>query len=132
MLNKVTLVGNVGQSPEIKDLNGNKIAKFSLATSEKYTNKGGEKINNTEWHNIVIFGKLAGVVEKYVKKGDKLYIEGKIKTNSYEKDGIKRYSTSIICNNMIMLGSNEKNATKVEKTANDTPDDLNNVDNMPF
>lgn len=108
MLNKVILIGNVGKDPDIKIFdNGNKAASFSLATSETYKNKAGEKVTNTEWHNIVIYGKLADIVENYVKKGQLLAVEGKIKTRSYEKDGEKRYVTDIVCHEMKMLGKME-------------------------
>ena len=106
MENKVTLIGRCGQNPEVKNFdNGNKIAKFSLATTEKYKNKEGEKVESTAWHNIIITGNLANVVEKYVKKGDLLYLVGKICYREYEKDGIKRYFTEIMVYNMIMLGT---------------------------
>lgn len=98
-VNKATLLGHVGKDPECKVFdNGNKVANFSVATTEKYTNKSGEKVENTEWHNIAVFGKLADVVEKYVKKGQHIYIEGKIKTRSWEKDGSKHYTTEIVLN----------------------------------
>ena len=105
-VNKVILIGNVGKEPEIKTFgNDNKVASFSLATTESYKDKTGQRVNNTEWHNVVIFGNLTGIVEKYVHKGDKLYIEGKIKTEMYEKDGAKKYVTKIICTQLTMLGS---------------------------
>ena len=105
MVNKVTLIGNLGQDPEIKSLeSGQKVASFSLATSESFKDKDGVKQNKSEWHNIVIWGKLADVVEAYVKKGDKLYLEGKIQTQTWEKEGVKQYRTNIVCNQMTMLG----------------------------
>ncbi len=109
MINKVILVGNVGRDPEVRYLdNGIVIAKFPIATSETYTNKSGEKVTNTEWHNIVLWRKLAEVADKYIKKGSSLYIEGKIRSRSYEdKDGIKRYITEIIADNMQMLGKRQ-------------------------
>lgn len=131
-VNKVILAGRTGTDTEIINANGNKIAKFSLATTEKYKNKAGEQVNNTEWHRIVIFGKLADVAERYIKKGDLLYLEGKIKTSSYEKDGIKRYATDIICNNLTMLGSKSDNQSKPKQQAQQEPEDLNNGDNLPF
>jgi len=105
-INKVILVGNVGKDPEVRYLDsGVAVANFPFATSEKYKNKQGEKVTNTEWHNIVMWRGLAEVVEKYVNKGSQLYIEGKIRTRSYDdKDGIKRYITEIIGDNMQMLG----------------------------
>lgn len=104
--NLVVLIGRVGKDPEIKRSDSGKtIATFSFVTSEKYTDKNGEKIENSQWHNIVIWGKLAEVVEKYVKKGDQLSIDGKINYRTYDdKDGNKKYITEIICNELIMLG----------------------------
>lgn len=105
-VNKVILVGNVGKDPETRYLDENTaVCKFSLATSEVYRNKEGEKITQTEWHYIVLWRGLAQVAEKYVKKGSQLYIEGRIKTRSYDdKDGNKRYITEIVGDNMQMLG----------------------------
>jgi len=106
MINKVILVGNVGRDPEVRYLDsGVAVAKFPLATSETYTNKSGDRVTNTEWHNIVIWRKLAEVVEKYVRKGQQLYLEGKINNRSYEdKEGIKKYITEIVIDNLQMLG----------------------------
>ena len=105
-INKVILVGNVGKDPETRYLEGGvAVCKFTLATSETYKNKNGEKITNTEWHNIVLWRGLAETAEKYVKKGSHLYIEGKIKSSSYEdKEGIKRRSFDIVADVMQMLG----------------------------
>lgn len=99
-INKVILVGRVGKQPEIRyAANGNAIATFSLATSEKYTNKQtGQKQETTDWHQVVIFGKLANVVENYVNKGDMLYLEGKVKTRKWQDQntGQDRYTTEIV------------------------------------
>ncbi|MEX0988090.1 MAG: single-stranded DNA-binding protein [Bacteroidales bacterium] len=105
-VNKVILVGNVGKDPETRYLDENTpVCKFSLATSEVYRNKDGEKIEQTEWHNIVLWRGLAKVAEQYVKKGSLLFIEGRIRSRSYDdKDGIKRYITEIVGDNMQMLG----------------------------
>lgn len=105
-VNKVILVGNVGKDPETRYLEGGAaVSKFPLATSEVYKNKNGEKITNTEWHNIVLWRGLAEVAEKYVKKGTQLFIEGRIRTRSYsDKDGNTRYITEIIGDNMQLLG----------------------------
>ncbi|PZX16913.1 single-strand DNA-binding protein [Breznakibacter xylanolyticus] len=106
-VNKVILLGNVGKDPEVRYLdNNNVVARFPLATTERgYTGRDGRQIpDRTEWHNIVVWRGLAQVVEKYVKKGTQLFIEGKIRTNSYEKDGIKRYSTEIYVDNLTLLG----------------------------
>ncbi len=111
MVNKVILVGNVGKDPEIRYLDsGVAVAQFSLATSESFKDKAGQKTTRTEWHNIVLWRGLAEVAEKYVKKGHPLYIEGKITNRSYDgKDGTKRYITEIVGNEMKMLGSKGSN-----------------------
>jgi single-strand DNA-binding protein len=105
-VNKVILVGNVGKDPETRHLEGgNTVCKFSLATSEVYKNKDGEKITNTEWHNIVLWRGLAEIAEKYVKKGSQIYIEGRIRTRSYtDQDNNTRYVTEIIGDSMQLLG----------------------------
>lgn len=122
MINKVTLLGHVGQAPEIRETSGNKVANFTLATTEKYT-KDGVKVENTEWHNIVIWGRMAETVASYVRKGSKLYLEGRIKTESYEKDGIKRYTTKIICNQMQMLDNKANNAAPPVEAAPEAKED---------
>ncbi len=105
-VNKVILVGNVGKDPETRYLEGGTVvSRFPMATSEVYKNRAGEKIENTEWHNIVAWRGLAEIVEKYVKKGSQLYIEGRIKNRSYtDKEGNTRYTTDIVADNMQMLG----------------------------
>ena len=110
-VNKVILVGNVGRDPEIRHLdNGVAVANFPLATSESYTAKNGERVTTTEWHNIVLWRGLAEVAEKYVTKGRQLYIEGRIRTRSYDdKDGVKKYVTEIYGDVMQMLGSKSDN-----------------------
>ncbi|RNC88320.1 MAG: single-stranded DNA-binding protein [Winogradskyella sp.] len=104
--NKVQLIGNLGNDPEIVNLESGKIlAKFSIATNESYKNANGEKVTDTQWHNVVAWGKTAEIVEKYVGKGKEVAIEGKLSTRSWEdKDGIKRYTTEVICNELLMLG----------------------------
>jgi len=104
-VNKVILVGNVGKDPETRYLDeGTAITKFSMATSETYKNKAGERVSTTEWHNIVLWRGLAQVAEKYVKKGTQIYIEGRIKTRSYDdQDGNKRYITEIQGDQMQLL-----------------------------
>lgn len=106
-LNKVILIGNVGKEPEVHVVNSDrKVAKFSLATSEKWKDSKGEIQEETTWHNIVMWGKQADVVEKYVKKGDKLCVEGKIKNRKYTaNDGTEKYITEVVVDNMTMLGS---------------------------
>ena len=105
-VNKVILVGNVGKDPEVRYLDENTaIAKFPLATSETYKNRSGERVTNTEWHNVVLWRGLATVAERYVKKGTQLYIEGRIKTRSYDdQDGNRKYITEIVGDEMKLLG----------------------------
>jgi len=104
--NRVQLIGNLGQDPEIVNLeNGSKLAKFSIATSESYRNAQGEKTKDTQWHNIVAWGKTAEIVENYLTKGKQVAIEGKLVHRSYEnKEGEKRYVTEVKCNELLMLG----------------------------
>jgi len=104
--NKVQLIGNLGTQPEIIDLEGGrKLAKFSLATNEYYKNAKGEKMQQTEWHNIVAWGKTAQIIEQYVNKGQELAIEGKLSSRSYEtKTGEKRYVTEVVANEILMMG----------------------------
>jgi single-strand DNA-binding protein len=106
-VNKVILVGNLGKDPEIRHLeNGRAVTNFTLATSETYKNRNGEKVTNTEWHNVVLWSPLAEVANNYLKKGSQVYIEGKITTRSYEdKDGVRKYITEIVGREMTMLGS---------------------------
>lgn len=110
-VNKVILVGNVGKDPEVRHLDsGVAVANFPLATSESYTAKNGERVTTTEWHNVVLWRGLAEVAEKYVTKGRQLYIEGRIRTRSYDdKDGNKRYMTEIYGDVMQMLGNRGDN-----------------------
>lgn len=105
--NSVRLFGNVGQDPEIKTFdNGNKLAKLSLATTEKFRDSKGEITEETTWHNLVVWGKQAETIEKYVKKGEKLIIEGRLTNRSYEaKDGSKKYITEIVVNEFLLAGS---------------------------
>lgn len=104
--NRVQLIGNLGQDPEIINLeNGNKLAKFSIATSDSYKNAQGQKVEDTQWHNIVAWGKTAEIVENYLTKGKQVAIEGKLTHRSYEtKEGEKRYITEVRCNELLMLG----------------------------
>ncbi|WP_034060815.1 single-stranded DNA-binding protein [Lacinutrix jangbogonensis] len=105
--NKVQLIGNLGQDPEIINLeSGKKLAKFSLATNETYKNAEGEKVTQTDWHNLIAWNKTAEIVEKYVTKGKEIAIEGKLTNRSYEtKEGEKRYVTEVVVNELLMLGN---------------------------
>lgn len=104
-VNKVILIGHLGKDPEVKYLDGNNVvANFPLATSESYVNKEGQRIDQTEWHNIVVWRKLAEIAEKYLKKGSLIYLEGSIRTRSWEdQEGQKKYRTEILCQNFNML-----------------------------
>lgn len=104
--NKVQLIGRLGQDPEIVNLDsGKKLAKFSVATNDSYKNAQGERVENTQWHNVVAWGKTAEIVENYVVKGKEIAIEGKLTHRSYDdKDGNKRYATEVVCNELLLLG----------------------------
>ena len=110
-INKVIIIGTLGRDPEMRYLpNGNAVCSMSLATDEGYKDKQtGQQVEKTEWHRIEAFGRLAEIMGEYLKKGSKCYVEGKLRTDEYEKDGIKRYSTKIIVNEMTMLDSRQEN-----------------------
>ena len=114
-LNKAMIIGNLGKDPEIRATpSGQSVATFSLATSEKFKNKNGEQEERTEWHNIVLWGKLADIAGQYLTKGKSVYIEGRIQTRKWEgKDGHDRYSTEIVGDKMQMLGSKESSGKSV-------------------
>ncbi len=105
MRNRVQLIGNPGADPEMKTLeNGNKLAKFSIATSESYKNQQGERVTDTQWHNIIAWGKTAELVEKFVRKGKEVGLEGKLVSRSYETEkGEKRYVTEVVLNELVLL-----------------------------
>lgn len=103
-VNKVILIGNLGKDPEVKYLESKvPVANFTLATNSSWKDKDGSKKEHTEWHNIVLWRGLAELAEKYLHKGDKIYLEGKLRTRSYEKDNVTRYITEILGDNMTML-----------------------------
>ncbi|HSI44794.1 MAG TPA: single-stranded DNA-binding protein [Methylophilus sp.] len=105
-VNKVILVGNLGRDPEVRFMpNGEAVANFSIATTENWKDKSGVKQEKTEWHNIVIYRKLAEIAGEYLKKGRPVYIEGRLQTRKWEKDGVTRYTTEIVADQMQMLGS---------------------------
>ena len=108
-VNKVILVGNLGKDPEVRHLdNGRAVANFSVATSETYKNRQGERVTTTEWHNVVLWTPLAEIAEKYLKKGSQVYIEGKLTTRSWDdQEGNKRYTTEVVGREMKMLGSSQ-------------------------
>jgi len=129
-VNKVILVGNVGRDPEVREITNGKMASITLATSEKWY-KDGEKKEKTEWHRVTFFGKLVDVVEKYVNKGTMLYVEGKLSTRKYEKDGETRYATDITANSMQMLGYSQQHALG-GKLGNNEPQSPAEDDDLPF
>ncbi len=105
-LNKVQLIGNLGKDPEIRYTpEGKQVAKFSMAANRTFKNKEGESIDDTQWFNIEAWSGLAKVIEEHLTQGDRIYIEGRLKTESYEKDGETKYFTKVVAQNMIMLGS---------------------------
>lgn len=141
-INKVILVGNVGKDPDVRYLDsGVAVANFPFATSETYKNKNGEKVTTTEWHNIVLWRGLAEVVEKYVKKGSQLYLEGKIRTRSWDdRDGNKRYTTEIVADTMQMLGRRSDESATPQPSDEEVPADemkeenntTEETDDLPF
>lgn len=143
-VNKVILLGRLGKDPEVRNVNSTSVANFTMATSESYKDRTtGEKKEVTEWHSIVMWRGLAEIAEKYLHKGDMVYIEGKLRTRSWEKDGVTRYTTEIVADNMTMLstkGSGERQAPPprtAEDRAKETqqtgfiPDDTTS-DDAPF
>ena len=137
MVNKVILIGNVGADPDVKYLEGGvAVARFSLATSEVYINKNGERVTQTEWHNIVLWRNLAQIAEKYVKKGMMLYVEGRLRTRSWDdQNGVKRYTTEIYGDNFQMLSRKQDNGEKPQDTSMPQAPDLggsDDSDDLPF
>ena len=120
-VNKVILIGNLGKDPEVRYLdNGVAVANLSLATSENYKNKDGERVTQTEWHDIVLWRGLAEVAEKYLKKGSSVYIEGKLRTNKWvDKDENTRYKTEVLADKLTMLGRSQNQEQSSESTSED-------------
>lgn len=140
-VNKVILIGNLGKDPEVRYLEGGvAVANFSIATSESYKDKNGNKVESTEWHNIVMWRGLAELAEKYLKKGMQIYIEGRLRTRSWEdKEGHKRYTTEILADNMVMLGRKENNSDNQNtnthtppETTSDPTSKNSSTDDLPF
>lgn len=112
-INKVIIIGRLGKDPEVRSAGNATLANFSIATTESWKDKStGEKKQVTEWHNIVVWKQLAEIASKYLHKGDQVYIEGKLKTRSWEKDGITRYATEIIGDTLTMLSKSPTQATQ--------------------
>ena len=142
-VNKVILVGRLGKDPEVRNLeNGTTVANFTLATSESYKDRtSGEKKEITEWHNIVVWRALAEITQKYLHKGDMVYIEGKLRTRSWEKEGVTRYTTEVVADNMTMLSTKGSSSSgsgysSVESSSSDNfranaPADTS-TDDLPF
>src|SRR4030042_348438 len=131
-VNKVILVGNVGADPEVRYIESNTpVCNLRIATSESYKNRNGEKVTSTEWHTVVLWRGLAEIAEKYVKKGMQLYIEGKIRTRSWDdKDGNKRYATEIIADVLQLLGKRES-AEPPRQDEAPLPDKQNEKEALP-
>lgn len=138
-LNKVMVIGNLGRDPEIRVTpQGQKVATFSIATTERYKDRAGNQQEKTEWHNIVAWRKLADIIERYVKKGSSIYVEGKLTTRSWDdpQSGQKRYKTEIVANQMQMLGgrgdqgggfNQDTHSTDFSQAQQDMPED-----DLPF
>ena len=134
-VNKVILLGHLGKDPDVKKLDsGKSVANFSLATSEVYKNKEGEKVTNTEWHNVVLWTPLAEIAESYLKKGSQVYIEGKISNRSYEdKNGVKKYISEVVGRDIRLLGrapessGNEPSSSPSQETKESVQED-----DLPF
>ena len=142
-VNKVIIVGRLGKDPELKYLpNGTAACKFSVATSESWTDKGGQKQEKTEWHNVVVWAKLAELANQYLKKGSQVYLEGKLQTDSWEDNsGNKRYSTSVIASSMQFLSPKSEGAGKPAQQQQGAPAQQNHfpdesasfaADDLPF
>lgn len=142
-INKVILVGRLGRDPDVRNLeNGVMVANFSLATSESYRDRNtGERKDSTEWHNVVLWRGLAETAQKYLRKGDMVYIEGKLRTRSWEKDGVTRYSTEVVADNMVMLSTRGSGTTSGDVSAPPQKDEVSEppivpdtgaTDDLPF
>lgn len=129
MLNQVNLIGRLGQKPELATTQGGvTLAKFSLATTESWTDRNsGQRQERTEWHRLVLFGRLAEIAVQYLEKGDLAYFSGKLQTQEWEKDGIKRYTTEVVVSDMKMLGQSQRQgqqpqgARPQQRTAHQAP-----------
>ncbi|MAQ70075.1 MAG: single-stranded DNA-binding protein [Flavobacteriales bacterium] len=137
--NKVILIGNLGADPEIREMgDGTKMAKFSIATTEKYKNKQGELVSNTDWHNIVLWRRTAEVAEQYLKKGDSVCIEGKLKTRSWEdENGVKKWATDVQGDSMTMLGSKREDKSDMgyqppSNMSNNNTEESSVENDLPF
>ncbi|MFI5151429.1 MAG: single-stranded DNA-binding protein [Bacteroidia bacterium] len=137
-INKVILIGNLGRDPEIRHLEGGvSVANFPMATTESYKDKSGNRVEQTEWHNIVMWRGLADVAEKYLRKGMTVYVEGKLRTRNYEKDGQKHYRTEILADNMTILSRKDDTKSSGDSqsqapSGNTDVSSSSGVDDLPF
>ena len=146
-VNKVILVGNLGKDPEVRHLeNGTAVANFPIATSESYKDKQGNRVDQTEWHNVVVWRKLAEIAENYLKKGSQIYLEGKLRTRSWDDpQGNKKYTTEVVADTFTMLGRKEDNQnsgnsgttaynhpTNIASTSNVANNSVQEEDDLPF
>lgn len=139
-VNKVILIGHLGKDPEVRHLeNGTSVANFTLATSESYKDKTGNRIDQTEWHNIVVWRGLADVAEKFLKKGSQIYLEGKIRTRSWEdQGGNKKYTTEIVADTFNMLSKKDDSSQQQASQSSQTPSSvqksspIDEADDLPF
>lgn len=133
-VNKVILVGHLGKDPEVRHLdNGRAVCNFSLATSESYKNKQGEKVTNTEWHNIILWSPLAEIAEKYLKKGNQVYIEGKLTTRSWDdQQGNKRSTTEVVGRELTLLGNKDNQPVQEQAVAEQPVSSIPEDDPLPF
>ena len=137
MVNKAILIGRLGKDPEVRYTpDGTMIINFNLATDEQWKDKNGEKVQKTEWHRIVTFGKLAEICGNYLVKGKLVFVEGRIQTRSWEdKEGVKRYTTEIVANNMQMLdskGQNKADESSSDSTSTNVAGSSTPMDDVPF
>lgn len=114
-VNKVIILGRLGKDPEMRSFeSGSQVCRIVVATSESYTDKQGQKVEKTEWHNISLWGKLADIANTYLKKGSEVYVEGKLQTNSYEADGVTKYSTEILANTINLIGGKAEGSSAMQ------------------
>ncbi len=131
-VNKVILIGNLGRDPEVFTFdNGNKKVRLAVATTETYRNKQNEKVEHTEWHIVVLFRGLAEVAAKYLKKGNPVYVEGRLRTRNWEENGLKRYVTEVEAQNLIMLGGKRNEAPTVIQGVEAMPKVPEKLENEP-
>lgn len=124
-VNKVTLIGNLGKDPELKHTpQGTPVATISIATNERFKNKAGEWTDRTEWHSIVLWQRLAEIAAEYLKKGGKVYIEGRLKTSSWDDSGTKKYRTDVIATDLVLLGTPTKETEEKPESSPITDEDI--------